>query len=161
MDDFPNHHTWQHTLAMLALIASPFPSFDHQMDPSANGRSASRDTRSSRVVPRSPASAFIEILERCSPTSIAVCWCNATSGRYGDQLWALGVAPRQATCALSGAQIRPGEAVYRPRIQGKGRSPSNADQLILASVVSTFEQDIASSVGQPCSDEERRGNVIG
>jgi hypothetical protein len=154
MDDLRNYHTWQHTLALLSLIASPFPSFNHEMNPSPNRRSAFRDNRSSRVVPQSPASAFIEIIERCSPTSIVVCWCDATSGRYGDQLWTLGVAAHQAICALSGAQVRLGEAIYRPRLRRNGRNPSNAGQLILASVVSTNDQSSAAPVAHPCSGEE-------
>ena len=161
MDDFPNHHTWQHTLALLALISSP-PRFADQKDSSGrpDGRSAAMERGSSGVAPRSPASAFIQILERHSPTSVAVCWCDATSGRFGDQLWTLGVAPRETICALSGAQIRRGDAVYRPCRRGHS-SPSNADQSILASAVSTNEQSVAAPDGQPCSDEERRGNAIG
>src|ERR1700731_2286089 len=155
MDAFPKHQTWQHTLAMLALISSP-PRFDNKNDSSGmlHGGSAARERVSNRVAPRSPASVFIKILERCSPTSLAVCWCDATSGRFGDQLWTLGVAPREAICALSGAQIRCGDAIYRPRLRGHS-SPSNADQSILASAVSTNEQSVAAPDGQPCSDEQR------
>ena len=134
MNDFPDHHAWQQTLAMLALISSP--RFDDRKDPSRlpGGRSVWQ-LRSSRVVPRSPASALIKILERLSPTSVTVCWCDATSGRYGEQLWTLGVSPCQAICALSGLQIRRGDAVYRPRSLARSR-PSNGGLSILASVVS-------------------------
>jgi len=143
MNDFPNHHAWQQTLAMLALISSP-PRFDERKNPSTLlDERLARELESSRVVPRSPASALIKILERRSPTSVTVCWCDATSGRYGDQLWALGVSPRQAICALSGLQIRRGDAVYRPHSPGRSR-PSNAGLSILASVVSPFDVHCAN-----------------
>jgi hypothetical protein len=153
MDDFPKHQTWQHTLAVLALISSP-PRFDDKKDSSGrlHGRSAAKERGPNGRAPRSHASAFIEILERRSATSIVVCWRDATSGRFGDQLWTLGVASRGSICALSDAQIRRGDAVYRPCRRGHSHA-CNADQSILASALLTNEQGVAAPDGQPCSEE--------
>ncbi len=161
MDDFPKHRTWQHTLAILALISSP-PHLDDRKTSlwRHSRRSASMDLGLSSRSARSHASAFIEILERRSATSIVVSWRDATSGRYGDQLWTLGVASRGAICALSDAQIQRGDAIYRPCRRGHG-CPSNGDQSILASAVSSNEQSVAAPDGQPRSDEERTAGAIG
>jgi hypothetical protein len=82
--------------------------------------------------------ARINIIERLSPTRVVVCWCDATTGRYGEQPWKLGAARNRSVCALSGATIRRGDKVYRPWCRGQ-RKPVNANQLILASVVSDIE----------------------
>jgi hypothetical protein len=78
--------------------------------------------------------ARIHIIERLSPTRVVVCWCDATTGRYGEQPWKLGAARNKSVCALSGATIRRGDKVYRPYTRGQ-RKPVNADQSILASMV--------------------------
>jgi hypothetical protein len=80
------------------------------------------------------AEARIDIIERLSPTRLVVCWCDATTGRYGEQPWKLGAARNKTVCALSGATIRRGDKVYRPWSRGQ-KKPVNADQSILASVV--------------------------
>jgi hypothetical protein len=77
--------------------------------------------------------AKLKILERSSPTSLAVYWCDATLGKYCEQPWKLSVARRVSTCALSGERIRRGDKVFKPF--GRGRMPANADQSILASAV--------------------------
>ncbi|CAB3776090.1 DUF3331 domain-containing protein [Paraburkholderia caffeinilytica] len=73
------------------------------------------------------------VLDRVSAKIVVVYWCDATSCRYGDQLWRVGVARRRGRCALSGAPIKAGDAVYRPR-QGRP-SPVNAAAMMLASEV--------------------------
>ncbi|MCP3712198.1 DUF3331 domain-containing protein [Paraburkholderia sp. CNPSo 3274] len=78
--------------------------------------------------------ARIDIIERISPTRLVVCWCDATTGRYGEQPWKLGAARNKTVCALTGATIRRGDKVYRPWSRGQ-KKPINADQSILASVV--------------------------
>jgi hypothetical protein len=78
--------------------------------------------------------ARINIIERISATRLVVCWCDATTGRYGEQPWKLGAARNRSVCALSGATIRRGDKVYRPWSRGQ-KKPVNANQSILASVV--------------------------
>jgi hypothetical protein len=78
--------------------------------------------------------ARINIIERLSPTRLVVCWCDATTGRYGEQPWKLCAARNKSVCALSGAKISRGDKVYRPWSRGQ-RKPANANQSILASAV--------------------------
>jgi hypothetical protein len=89
---------------------------------------------------RAPLSAFVSILERCSPTMVSICWCDATSGRYGDQLWRLRVARSKAICALSGAIIRRGDLEYRPSV--RGQCPANASHSILAEALEKLERGL-------------------
>ncbi|CAE6735529.1 hypothetical protein R69658_02012 [Paraburkholderia aspalathi] len=75
----------------------------------------------------------VRVLDRLSTKVVVVYWCDATSCRYGDQLWRVGVSRRRGRCALSGAPIKAGDVVYRPR-QGRPR-PVNATAMMLASEV--------------------------
>jgi hypothetical protein len=80
----------------------------------------------------------VTILERRSPTTITVSWRDATAGHYGDQVWTAGVAPNQAVCALTGAHIGRGAAVYRPR-HSRAHPPANFDRMMLASALPECE----------------------
>jgi Domain of unknown function (DUF3331) len=75
----------------------------------------------------------LHIVEKYSKSTIAVCWRDATSGCYAEQLWRAVIARTGSTCALSGLQIRPGDAVFRP--WGRGYKPANSDSMILATAV--------------------------
>ena len=75
----------------------------------------------------------VRVVDRVSAKSVIVDWCDATSCRYGDQLWNMSVAKRRGRCALSGAAIDAGDEVYRPR-PGRLR-PVNAAAMMLASEV--------------------------
>lgn len=90
----------------------------------AKGRAAQTDVRRECMA---------RVLDRISAKIVVVYWCDATSCRYGDQLWRIGVARRRGRCALSGAPIKAGDAVYRPR-QGRP-APVNARAMMLASEV--------------------------
>jgi len=81
-----------------------------------------------------PKPSCVPILERLSQTTIAVSWCDATAGHYGDQIWTAGIADRRALCALTGAYIHRGDAVYRPR-RSRTQLPANFDRMILASAL--------------------------
>jgi Domain of unknown function (DUF3331) len=76
----------------------------------------------------------VTILERRSLTTIVVSWCDATSGHCGDQIWTTGIAQKRAMCALTGAHIRRGDAVYRPR-RSRAHLPANTNGMILASAL--------------------------
>jgi hypothetical protein len=104
--------------------------------------------KNQRLVRASPAersgpepAARIEIVERCSPTDIVVYWRDPTSGRYGEQLWRQTTARRRNICALSGAEIRRGDPVYRPF--ARGYVPANANWVVLASAVQQIEREFA------------------
>jgi hypothetical protein len=107
-----------------------------------------------------PRSALVSILERRSPTSVSICWCDATSGRYGDQLWKLRIARGSAICALTGARIRRGDPVYRPCV--RGRCPTNADQSISAEALEKWERgaitpNASNKAGVASADNEDTG----
>jgi hypothetical protein len=80
----------------------------------------------------------VTILERRSRTTITVSWRDATAGHYGDQLWTTGIAHKRAVCALTGAHIDRGDAVYRPR-HSRTHPPANFDRMILASALPECE----------------------
>jgi hypothetical protein len=82
---------------------------------------AHTDSRRERVV---------RVVDRVTAKTVVVYWCDATSCRYGDQVWRMGVTKRRGRCALSGAPINAGDAVYRPR-QGR-LPPVNAGAMMLA-----------------------------
>jgi hypothetical protein len=79
----------------------------------------------------------VAVVESRSPTSLTVSWSDACSGRYGNQLWAMGTARVAAHCVLTGLPIRRGDTVFRPRVY-KSYRPSNRDRMILASVLVTY-----------------------
>ncbi|WP_408405825.1 DUF3331 domain-containing protein [Paraburkholderia sediminicola] len=91
--------------------------------------------------------ASVTDVERRSDKTIAVCWTDAMFGRYTEQLWVIGVARRKSTCALTGATIRRGDAVYRPRLTAS-HVPTNSEAMILvASMNRTYpEQSVLSRV---------------
>ncbi|MDN7652757.1 DUF3331 domain-containing protein [Burkholderia multivorans] len=75
---------------------------------------------------------------------ISISWSNPCMGHYTDQVWRIGLARTSAVCMLSGVSIRPGDAVFRPRVRGS-HVPINHDRMILASAVAgLFPPSIAS-----------------
>ncbi|MCP3708697.1 DUF3331 domain-containing protein [Paraburkholderia sp. CNPSo 3274] len=88
--------------------------------------------------------ARMEFVERLSPTIVTFNWRDATSGCYGEQLWHLTTARARASCMLSGAPIRRGSAVYRPRL--RGRRAANADWIVLAATIDRIEGESSGSI---------------
>lgn len=139
MDNPHDHQTWQQTLAMLALVSAPGGHTAGESTPSrrADNRRAANARKAARLEPPPPFCGCIKILERCSSTSVVLCWYDATAGRYGEQLWTMSVARHETVCALTGATIHRGDAVYRP--SARGACPANADRSILAAAMETRE----------------------
>jgi len=81
----------------------------------------------------------ISIVERISPRLISISWSSPCMGHYADQVWRVGLARAESRCALSGASIRPGDAIFRPRSHGS-RVPINHNRMILASAVARLLQ---------------------
>ncbi|WP_106854116.1 DUF3331 domain-containing protein [Caballeronia novacaledonica] len=81
---------------------------------------------------RVPARIFV--IEQPSSQTLSVCWSDSQSGHYAAQMWRKGVARKASLCVLSGAQILPGDAVYRPHA-GERHSPANREYMLLASAV--------------------------
>jgi hypothetical protein len=101
--------------------------------------------QSTSTVERKWNAAAVTNIEPRSDKTIAVCWADATSGHYCEQLWVMGVARRGAVCALTGDIIRHGNAVYRPRVT-ESNVPSNAEAMILvASLKRRYPEQAASS----------------
>ncbi|WP_425605800.1 DUF3331 domain-containing protein [Paraburkholderia translucens] len=82
-------------------------------------------------------SGSIRILERLSQTTVSLCWYDATSGHYADQLWQRVHSRHKTICTLTGKRVNRGDAIYRPA--GRGRHASNANHSILASVLEFHE----------------------
>jgi hypothetical protein len=127
---------WEQTLKLLAHMSSSngargksAPRLDHR---SSAERFQRRDVECGKSL-----SAFVSILERSSPTEVRICWCDATTGRYGDQRWRVQMARSKSVCALSGAAIRRGDLVYRPWVRGE--NPWNAKQSILVDALAKLE----------------------
>ncbi|HEJ2439687.1 TPA: DUF3331 domain-containing protein [Burkholderia multivorans] len=81
-----------------------------------------------------PSPLHISTVEQLSPTLISISWSNPCMGHYTDQVWRIGLARRSAVCMLSGVSIRPGDAVFRPRVRGT-HVPINHDRMILAAAI--------------------------
>lgn len=130
---------WSQTLNLLVQISSDNVDGGHlgDADESADNfapirRRSARPIEYEKIRP-----AFISVLERYSPSMVSISWRDATYGRYGDQLWRLGVARSKSICDLSGATIRRGDRVYRPSL--RGLSPKNATHAILAEALERLE----------------------
>jgi hypothetical protein len=79
-----------------------------------------------------PARIFVhEILTACT---LSICWSDAQTGHYSEQVWRLGLARNDGYCALSGQPIVEGDDVFRPRRCEAG-VPANWSRMILASAV--------------------------
>ena len=123
---------WTYTLDLLMLMQLSPPSCTAGGEARERCRRAElitfgdRRARLGRVV-------HLDIVEKYSNSTIAVCWRDATSGCYGEQLWKVGTARAGSICALSGLQIRRGDAVFRPLT--RGYKPANNDSMILACAV--------------------------
>ncbi|MFP3556161.1 DUF3331 domain-containing protein [Paraburkholderia sp. SIMBA_049] len=78
--------------------------------------------------------ARISIVERLSSVTLSICWSDATSGYFGEQVWRMGLAHVHSVCALSGLPIRIGDSVFRPWVC-ETRTPANGHRMILASSV--------------------------
>lgn len=134
MDNPDPSDAWKHTLDLLLSMQLSRPACDVDKDAHRLCRHAqltavgNRRTRAGRdrVI-------HLHIIEKYSSSAIAICWRDATSGCYGEQLWKVVTARSGSTCALSGLRIRRGDAVFRP--WARGYKPVNGDSMILASAV--------------------------
>lgn len=131
MDNSNVHHVWKSTVALLGRISSPDAGVgEKKAFGPGDGRCASKKTAPARVGVKSAHAASFSIVERISERSIVVCWCDATLGHYGEQLWMRAVARRSTHCVLSGLRVRRGDIVYRPST--RGQRPANCEEVILA-----------------------------
>lgn len=97
--------------------------------------------------------AHIRVLERPTSRTAIVTWGDPTSCHYGDQVWRVARASSDGYCALSGQQIRRGDAVYRP--SHYRLAPANAGSMMLAACV--LVAPIGEEAGEPELEVEATG----
>jgi Domain of unknown function (DUF3331) len=146
---------WRQTLSLLDLISGSDPIHGTPRGPSADrkkGRQSRREISRwgwwQEMPPPKWSMHAVTCVERRSSRTIAVCWTDATLGRYGEQVWVLGVARRKSRCAMSGREITRGDPVYRPRLTRSFR-PLNAEAMIL---VASLQGEDASTSSDPKED---------
>lgn len=149
MDHSEIADAWKYSLDLLTLMQLPKPRCGSRSGSGADTYGcckrtdvATRGKRRVRVVRER--AVHLHIVEKYSSSAIAVCWRDATSGCYGEQLWKAVTARAGATCALSGLRIRRGDAVFRP--WARGYKPGNGDSMILASAVAQTTQEACDCV---------------
>ncbi|MGA7781579.1 MAG: DUF3331 domain-containing protein [Paraburkholderia sp.] len=78
----------------------------------------------------------VTLIERTTSSTVMIAWRDSTRCYYGEQIWRSARAAVAGTCAMSGAQIRRGDRVFRPRRTKP--VPVNAGAMILASVIEAY-----------------------
>lgn len=102
----------------------------------AERRSLAADrARGQSVIARS---AVVTFVERFTPKSVSITWRDATAANYCEQLWIRRIARSQGVCALTGAAIVRGDAVYGPASRTSVR-PTNCAQMVLADALDELE----------------------
>jgi hypothetical protein len=92
-----------------------------------------------RIVHRRPAKTnwsdhaalMVSVVDRPTPRTVTVSWCDPLSGYYGHQTWRVALAKQRGECVLCGRSINPGDFIYRPAISQP--PPGNAGAMIIAS----------------------------
>jgi hypothetical protein len=83
-------------------------------------------------------SAVVTFVERFTSKSVSITWRDATAANYCEQLWIRRIARSQGVCALTGASIVRGDAVYGPASRTAVR-PTNCAQMVLADALEELE----------------------
>lgn len=122
---------WSRTLAALLKFSAP-P--EESLNPFGLPGYRYAPTRTASDSSRAP-SFTVTVLEHMHNSRVCLSWHDPTLCNYEEQVWAPALARRSGQCALSGASIRRGDSVYRPRTRGR-IPPVNADAMILASALS-------------------------
>ena len=105
-----------------------------------SARPARRNTTAERAQAAADqhSGAVITFVERFGAKSISITWRDSTAGRYTEQLWVRRIARSRGVCALTGANIVRGDAVYGPFSRPTSR-PRNMSQMILADQLDDLE----------------------
>src|ERR1700710_1740366 len=77
-----------------------------------------------------PDNLALRVVERLTPRTATVDWCEAGICHYSEQTWVAATAKHSGACALTGARIRHGDHIYRPR--SATPPPGNAGAMIVA-----------------------------
>jgi Domain of unknown function (DUF3331) len=91
-----------------------------------------------RTPPTRAKTTRVTFVERFSAKSVSITWRDATAANYCEQLWIRRIARSNGVCALTGAAIVRGDAVYSPAGRTAMR-PANCAQMVLATVLEGLE----------------------
>ncbi|WP_322101444.1 DUF3331 domain-containing protein [Paraburkholderia sp. J41] len=105
--------------------------------PGAIGALAKPRKSARRAARTAVAGLSVRVIERSTDTRLTLAWRDPSHCAYGDQEWYLTRARRSGVCAVTGREIRRGEAVYRPRPMRP--QALNADAMIHSVVLQTEE----------------------
>ncbi|MEM5288603.1 DUF3331 domain-containing protein [Paraburkholderia sabiae] len=123
----PTADVWPRTVAAIR-------NFDVRPEPVEAPRPAGRRPRAAaRWDGRSQPT--VRVLDKPTPQTLTVSWCDARTGHYGYQTWRVNIARRAGVCVLTGRAIEAGETVYCPR--ANGTPPGNAGAMIVASCIAS------------------------
>lgn len=152
---------WKYTLDLLNQMSTPVCTAGNRPHPrSKTVKFLALALANRRGLANREPVAHLHVVEKYSDLVIAVCWRDATFGCYGEQLWKRVMSRTRATCALSGLQIRRGDAVFRP--WARGCKPVNVSLMILASAVAApTEEACASAVTSPQLSARAAGRAPG
>jgi hypothetical protein len=105
---------------------------------SAVGAHRGSGVERARTPPTRAKSTRVTFVERFSAKSVSITWRDATAANYCEQLWIRRIARSHGVCALTGASIERGDAVYSPAGRTAMR-PANCAQMVLAAVLEDLE----------------------
>jgi hypothetical protein len=91
-----------------------------------------------RTPPTRAKSTRVTFVERFTAKSVSITWRDATAANYSEQLWIRRIARSNGVCALTGAAIVRGDAVYSPAGRTAMR-PANCAQMVLATALEDLE----------------------
>ncbi|MFM0204061.1 DUF3331 domain-containing protein [Paraburkholderia fungorum] len=137
---------WSHMVFWLEKMAEYVDRPDHALNnrthragaiSSPVHRSIVADGERAKVAPAVTAS--ITVVERFSANSVSITWRDSRAGNYCEQLWVRRISRSQGVCALTGARIARGDAVYGPASRAT-RRPMNLAQMILARPIEEIGQ---------------------
>jgi hypothetical protein len=147
--EYPQYaNPWEYTLELLTQMSTPSRAANGHTRSLGNVAKFLALTNRRNLANRKQV-AHLHIVDKSSDSEITVCWRDATFGCYGEQIWKRVLSRTHTTCALSGLQIRRGDAVFRP--WARGCKPVNVGLMILASAVAApTEYACASCLMSPC-----------
>jgi hypothetical protein len=141
-----NVDPWSHMVFWLEKMAEYVDRPDHASSKRAHRadaisgpahRSIVADGERAKVAPAVTAS--ITVVERFSANSVSITWRDSQAGNYCEQLWVRRISKSQGVCALTGARIVRGDAVYGLASRAT-RRPMNLAQMILARPIEEIGQ---------------------
>ncbi|MGF6771880.1 hypothetical protein P3T18_004367 [Paraburkholderia sp. GAS199] len=117
---------WTRTINLLSLPAGSPISTEEAFDFAVRRRAFPESSDSKREP-------SVRVVERPTALTVTLDWRDSTKCCYREQLWVSAKARVSGRCAMSGAAIFPGDAIFRPRPARP--APRNVGAMVLASAV--------------------------